>query len=293
MSIHIRELTTLADFALAEGFQRDEWGMPVQSVVPDHVLLTAQKNGGIVLGAFATGGAADGGDGPMIAYLFSFIGREADGQFKHCSHQLAVAPAYRGQGIGTRMKLYQRELALAQGIKLMTWTFDPLERRNALMNIHLLGGISATYLPNLYGPMQNGLPMALPSDRLLVRWELDHARVLQRIASIHARRPMAQLVQQYRMAGAVLLNPPETDPSGGLLPRPCATSLAPQATTLLVAIPAQMRRIREQDHELALAWRLHIRAVLGGACAAGYTITDMLADGEIGYYVLQQDGTRE
>ncbi len=287
MNSHIRELTTLADFALAEAFQRDEWGMPVQSVVPDHVLLTAQKNGGIVLGAFATN-QTDAGDAlPMIAYLFSFIGREANGQFKHCSHQLAVAPTYRGQGIGTRMKLYQRDLALAQGINLITWTFDPLERRNALLNIHLLGGISTTYLPNLYGPMRNGLPMALPSDRLLVRWELDQARVLQRIARIHTRLPMAQLVQQYRTAGAVLLNPPETDTGPDLLPRPCAAPLAPQAATLLVAIPAQMQRIRAENHELALAWRLHIRAVLGGACAAGYTITDALADGEVGYYVLE------
>lgn len=220
----------------------------------------------------------------MIAYLFSFIGREANGQFKHCSHQLAVAPTYRGQGIGTRMKLYQRDLALAQGINLITWTFDPLERRNALLNIHLLGGISTTYLPNLYGPMRNGLPMALPSDRLLVRWELDQARVLQHIARIHTRPPMAQLVQQYRTAGAVLLNPPEITSEW---PRPCAAPLAPQAATLLVAIPAQMQRIRAENHELALAWRLHIRAVLGGACAAGYTITDALADGEVGYYVLE------
>lgn len=284
MKIAIRELATHAEFAAAELFQRDVWGMPERGIVPAHVLLTAQKNGGVVLGAYDLA-APD--PQRLIAYLFGFIGLDQAGQFKHCSHQLAIDPHYRGQSIGTRMKLYQRELVLQQGIGLMTWTYDPLERRNATLNLHRLGGVCNTYLPNLYGDMPDALNAGLPSDRLLVVWHLASSRVQQR--SEHGIPAMAWSVQQWRAAGAAILNPVQPSPTG--LIAPASTLHAPHGQAVLVVIPAHFRRIREQDPPLALAWRMQIRGLLEQAFAAGYTATDLLRDGELGYYVLERDWT--
>ncbi len=286
MIIAIHELATHAEFAAAELFQRDVWGMPERGVVPAHMLLTAQKNGGVVLGAYDLA-ASD--PQRLIAYLFSFIGLDQQGHFKHCSHQLAVDPHYRGQSIGTRMKLYQRELVLQQGITLMTWTYDPLECRNATLNLHRLGAVSKTYLPNLYGEMADALNAGLPSDRLLVAWHLASPRVQQR--SERGMSPPARSVQQWQAAGAVLLNP-VLPPVAGLI-APAGTLHAPHGPTVLVAIPAHFRRIREHDPQRALAWRMQIRTLLEQAFAAGYTATDLLRDGELGYYVLERDWTGE
>lgn len=287
MDIDIRELATHAEFAAAEAFQREVWGMPDRSVVPAHMLLTAQKNGGVVLGAFDP--ATPAAPVRLLAYLFGFVGLTEDGQFKHCSHQLAIDPQYRGQGIGTRMKLYQRELVLQQGITLMTWTYDPLERRNATLNLHRLGGVCNTYLPNLYGDMNDALNAGLPSDRLLVQWHLASPRVQQRAATA----PVPATRHALLAASAVLLNPVSLPQPPARLPQPATTLHTPCGQTLLVAIPAHFRRIRTADPPLALAWRLQIRDLLQQAFAAGYIATDMLRDDDLGYYVLEQDGTSQ
>src|SRR3970282_1162763 len=102
---------------------------------------------------------------------------------KHCSHMLAVLPEYRDQKIGYRLKLAQREAVHEQAVRLITWTYDPLESRNANLNINRLGGIVRTYKRNHYGEMQDGLNAGLPSDRLLVEWWITSNRVKQRLSS--------------------------------------------------------------------------------------------------------------
>ena len=149
------------------------WDLPDVEVVPLHVLITAAKNGGLLLGAF---------DGETLAgFVFGFPGLTPDGKLKHCSHMAGVHPAYRDRGLGYSLKLAQRLHVLAQGIDLITWTFDPLETRNATLNFHKLGAICNTYLPNLYGEMHNGLNAGLPSDRFQVDWWIASERVAQRL----------------------------------------------------------------------------------------------------------------
>ena len=179
----IHPLSTHGEIRAVEQLQREVWGLPDVEVVPLHVLLTAAKNGGLLLGAF---------DGATLAgFVFGFPGLTPDGKLKHCSHMAGVHPAYRNRGLGYSLKLAQRQHVLAQGIDLITWTFDPLETRNASLNFHKLGAVCNTYIPNLYGEMRDGLNAGLPSDRFQVDWWIASERVAQRLEQPPSGSPSA------------------------------------------------------------------------------------------------------
>ena len=178
--ISIRALKDAAEFQQCEELQRRVWGMGDLSVVPLHLLLTAHKNGGLVLGAF-------GEQRTMVGFVFGFLGMTDQGQVKHCSHMAGVLPEYQGQQIGYRLKLAQRAHVLAQGLALATWTYDPLEGSNASLNIGKLGVICRTYLPDVYGDTGIQLHLGLPTDRFEVEWWVCSRRVEERLESRHDR----------------------------------------------------------------------------------------------------------
>src|SRR5258705_13331011 len=137
--IAIRIPHTTTEYEQIEAVQRDIWMMHDSTeVVPLHVLVTAQKNGGLVAAAY------DEQD-QIIGMLFGFAGLTADLKCKHCSHLMGVLPGLRRQSVGQSLKLFQREYILNQGLDLVTWTFDPLEGVNASLNIAKLGGIVRTH----------------------------------------------------------------------------------------------------------------------------------------------------
>ncbi len=165
--ITIRPLTTHNEIFAVEQLQRDAWGVPDIDVVPLHMLITPPRHGGLLLGAF---------DGERLAgFVFGFLGLTADGRLKHCSHMAGVHPDYRDHGVGYSLKLAQREHVLAQGLDLITWTFDPLETRNAALNFHKLGAVCNTYIRNLYGAMRAAINAGPPSDRFEVAWWIRSA----------------------------------------------------------------------------------------------------------------------
>lgn len=132
-----------------------------------HILRRA-GNGGQVLGAFH--------DGLMVGFALAMIGIHGQRIFLH-SHMAAVLPKYQNQGVGRQLKLLQRQDALARGIELVEWTFDPLELKNAHFNFVRLGAIARRYIPNCYGITSSPLHAGLPTDRLLAEWWLDSERV--------------------------------------------------------------------------------------------------------------------
>jgi predicted GNAT superfamily acetyltransferase len=264
MTIEIRPLATYAEYMACEALQRAVWGE--FGVVPHHLLLTAQKNGGLLLGAFDA--AAPGA--PMIGFVFGFLARDARG-LKHASHMAAVLPAYRDARIGERLKWAQREHALAQGLARMTWTFDPLISRNARLNIRKLGAVCGTYLPNLYGPEPEDPAGELPSDRFQVDWWLSSPRVAARLAGGHAELSAAELRKAAPLAN----------------PDPLAPAALPAAGRLLIQIPADIEALKAADMPKARAWRYQVRALAQAAFAAGLTVTDYARDGEVGLYLLE------
>ena len=275
--IAIRELQSLDEVRHAEQIQREIWKMPGDlEVVPLHLLVTAQKNGGLLLGAF---------DGDrMVGFLFGFLGRTATGAFKHCSHMLGVLEAYRGQGIGELLKRHQRAFVQRQGLDLITWTYDPLERANASLNVHKLGAICRTYLRNVYGDLRDDLNQGLPTDRFEVEWWIG-----REWARPHPG-PALQTPGDLLALGLLPVVEVHTNAAGWLEPRDWRQA---DAAGLLVETPPRFQALKAQDMALARAWRLLTRDVFEAYFAAGYTVIDFLSVEDEGrqrcFYVLKRE----
>ncbi|MBI3404975.1 MAG: acetyltransferase [Acidobacteria bacterium] len=168
--ITVRHCHGLAEFERCVQLQLDVWGGAEIDAVPLPVfVIVAEEMGGQVFGAF------DGGR--MIGFTLAMPGLHGLEPHLH-SHMTAVLEPYRDKGVGRKLKLFQRDDALARGIPLVEWTFDPLELRNAHFNIVRLGAIVRRFLPNHYGVTTSPLHAGLPTDRLLAEWWLDspHAK---------------------------------------------------------------------------------------------------------------------
>ncbi len=187
--IGMRECRGLEELEACVQLQIEVWGYADGDVIPRRVFLVAQKIGGQVIGAFDTGelaSAEQGNAASMVGFALSLPGVKPTGpdgrvaSYLH-SHMLAVREGYRNAGIGRRLKLAQREDALRRGITRMEWTFDPLEIKNAFLNIRRLGAIVRRYEPNFYGSSSSRLQGGLPTDRLVAEWWMDSARVKTRL----------------------------------------------------------------------------------------------------------------
>ena len=170
--------------------QVETWGYNDGDVIPRRLFIVAQRIGGQVIGAFE-------GE-TMVGFAMSLPGVKAAPAspvpYLH-SHMLAVKPHYRNSGIGRKLKLFQRDEALARGIRRMEWTFDPLEIKNAFLNIHRLGAIVRSYTPNFYGVSSSRLQGGLPTDRLHAEWWMDAERVKAILkGSPHARPEIQETI---------------------------------------------------------------------------------------------------
>jgi predicted GNAT superfamily acetyltransferase len=224
----------------AERLQMAIWGADQTWVAPSHVLYIAADSGGIVMGAYK--------DGVLVGFVLGFLGRHED-RLYHASHMLGIHPAYQLHGIGAALKWRQREEALGQGLDLMTWTFDPLEARNAYFNLHKLGAIARVYREDLYGAMTDDLNRGLPSDRLMIEW---HLRRLSGPLSL-PEPPVSLLVSHGSW--------PEIQP-------------VQEGRPLTVFIPRHMQEIKRRDPKAALRWRLAVREALTWAFSRGYVARD-------------------
>lgn len=226
-AIVLRELSGMAELKQSEEVQRAVWG---QDDPPDNadLMLALQSAGGLVAGAFQ--------GGRMVGFLLAFP--TATPGMQH-SHRLAVLPEARGQRLGARLKWFQRDWCLARGIGRVRWTFDPARRTNARLNVLELGGEAGVYLRDHYGPMA-GINAGLPSDRLLLEWDLESPAV---------------------QARALGLAPP------------------PIAPALRVPIPEAIEAQVATDRAAALAARLSLREALEGAFARGLRIRGLDPDG--------------
>src|SRR5215467_11650906 len=173
--IQVRKCATLDEFQACVQLQREIWGEQDLEVEPATMFVVAAHTGGQVLGAF------DGSR--MVGYTLAVVGVRNGVAYLH-SHMTGVLRDYRDKGVGRMLKMFQRDEALSRGIRLIQWTFDPLELRNAHFNLNRLGAICREYLPNLYGLTTSPLHRGLATDRLLVEWRLDSARVVAAIQNL-------------------------------------------------------------------------------------------------------------
>jgi predicted GNAT superfamily acetyltransferase len=201
--IVIRECIGLDELEACVQLQIETWGYDPGDVVPRKTFLVAQKIGGQVIGAFDAGTPsatpatfASGSPESLVGFAFSLpgvkTGQSEPKAYLH-SHMLAVKERYRNRGLGRQLKLEQRREALSRGIRLMEWTFDPLEIKNAFINIHKLAATVSCYREDFYGLSSSRLQGGLPTDRLLAEWRLDSPRV-QRI--LEGRPAVSQIIEE-------------------------------------------------------------------------------------------------
>jgi predicted GNAT superfamily acetyltransferase len=166
--IVIRSCRGIEELRACVALQKEVWNFSDAELVPLRMFVVAEKVGGQIMGAFE-------GD-CMVGFALSIPGSRSGHLYLH-SHMLAVRKEYRNHGLGRRLKLFQREEALARGFELIEWTFDPLEIKNAFLNIEKLGAIARRYNINQYGITSSPLQGGLPSDRLIAEWWLKSKRV--------------------------------------------------------------------------------------------------------------------
>jgi predicted GNAT superfamily acetyltransferase len=194
--INIRLLHSVSDFKLCVQIAREVWSDDDLETEPSTTFVIAHHTGGQVLGAF------DGDSLVGFTKAYLALHDHTTTPYFH-SHMAAVLPAHRDRGIGRQLKLAQREDALRRGIRLIEWTFDPLETKNAHFNLNRLGAISRRHIPNFYGITTSPLHRGMPTDRLLVEWHLESPRVIAAInqlspnpspcpAHIHLPHPVAR-----------------------------------------------------------------------------------------------------
>lgn len=182
--IEIRPCSGYAELDACVDLQGEVWGYDERDIIPRRLFVVAQRIGGQVFGAFTS--PSSQASSHMIGFAMALPAwashRPGQNPLYLHSHMLAVSYGARNTGVGRRLKLAQREEALSRGITRMEWTFDPLESKNAFLNIHRLGVIIRSYSPDFYGPSSSALQAGLQTDRMHAEWLLDSDRVVGTIA---------------------------------------------------------------------------------------------------------------
>lgn len=273
-SIHIADLSTIDDFRRVVALEHAIWGYTdAGDVVTVPVFIITMKRGAILLGAF------DGDD--MVGFSWSIVGMK-DGRATQWSHMTGVLPEYRG-GLGYRLKLAQRERALARGYDLIEWTFDPLQALNAHFNLKKLGAVVEEYAVNFYGESTSALHKGTPTDRLVAAWRIAEPHVARRVD-----QPQMESARSHEVAEAPLVNP--TLPEGAWRAA-TKVDLDREDRRLWVEIPVGFTDMQQRDAALALRWRLQVRDVFQAYLGRGYRAVDFMLrrDEGFGRYLLARN----
>ena len=289
MILIIRPIDTPDLIKEVAGVEADTWGMKPGETVPDHVLTAIAREGGLLLGAYD--------DEQLIGFTLGWLGtvtieegRPATDQLKLVSHMTGVISGYRDRRIGYQLKLAQRDWALKRDLDLITWTYDPLESRNAYLNLHLLGCICQTYFRDYYGEMSDEMNQGIPSDRFRVDWWIRSRHVEGRLENITDQGEGSKVPKAVIPPDGQILN--AADFGSRSMPTPSEKPDHPLESRILIEIPADMQNIRQQDHHLALAWRLHTRSLFEEAFSGGYQVIDLIyirGDQPRSYYLLEKE----
>ena len=274
-NIIIRDIEQFSEMRDVESLQKEVWECDDRDIVPLTIMVATRELGAILVGAF---------DGQtLIGFAYSFVGRE-EGRIVHHSHMLAVRPTYRNVNLGYKLKLAQRDRALAQGITRMTWTFDPLQSLNAHFNFAKLGVIADAYKINFYGETTSSFlhQIGNGTDRLWVTWKLDSSRVHERLRTSDQSR--TSNLELDRNACLVQVGPNN-------MPQRCQSFEVAGQKDVSIEIPAEINALRRERAELATAWREATRWAFSKALASGYQIEDFCGASRnyqsVGVYLLR------
>jgi predicted GNAT superfamily acetyltransferase len=282
--ISIRDLRTIEDLTQLQAVEKEVWGMTDEDAIPLTLAIASKAAGNIFVGAFARERAHPPSKEKLdkakaerersekdktereklVGFAFGFLGRE-HGQTTIHSHMLAVLDAYRHLDLGARLKLAQRERALAMGVREITWTFDPLQSRNAHFNFSKLGVLAESYKVDFYGPETSSLLHRNGTDRLWVRWLLESRRVRERTSGNNGR---AETLDALRLLAPLV----RFDGKGKPVRAELGEALARERVN--IEIPGDILAVERADMALAREWREAARWAFRESLKAGFFVVD-------------------
>ena len=272
--IEIRDLTTIEEFREVVGLEREIWGYTDSSdMVGVPVFIFTVHRGATLVGAFS--------GQRMIGFAYAVVGMKG-GRPMMWSHMAGVLPECRG-GVGYRLKLAQRDRALAQGYDLIERTFDPMQAMNAHFNFAKLGGVVEAYAENFYGESTSALHRGTPTDRIVLSWRISAPHVVRRLDQPSALRARAHEVNEAPVANTTGLE--------GKWRKTTNIDLAIGERRVWIEIPTGFTEMQQQAPELALAWRMDVRRMFQHYLAQGYRAVDFVLQRDAGFgrYLLAKD----
>lgn len=239
-------------------FQYKIWGE--KNVTPYPYLIASIHNGGLIIGSFL--------HEELVAFCYAFPGYK-NGESYLVSHMMAVSTALRNNGIGFQLKNIQKEWALKQGYNKIVWTFDPLESRNAYLNICKIGGYVKTYLPDHYGSMEDEMNKGMPSDRFLLEWDLKNQRKKE-----HVPENVDSLIQLHK---------------NSVIPMKVKDEIVWDANYYKVPVPSDIHIIKKEDFSVALKWRTLLAYCFQKLFKNGYMVVDFhKSEKLVNYYIVKK-----
>ncbi|MFD1739459.1 GNAT family N-acetyltransferase [Bacillus salitolerans] len=269
--ISYRRLEELEDINQAVRLQAEIWGLEVVSPQPQ--LVASIHHGGVVIGAFT--------DHQLVGFCYGFAGYK-DKEVYLISHMTGILPDYQNAGIGYQLKIQQREWAIDYGYKKIVWTYDPLEIRNGYFNICKLGAYSKHYIPSYYGEMNDKLNKGLPTDRLLIEWDICSKRAEA------ALRGAFKNQTETNYESLLSFHQNSDDPT----PLQHEILVKENQGGYRVPVPSTIQLIKKQNPNVAHKWRYAVRHALHEAFSKGYMITGVQRelDSKIHFYILEKRG---
>ena len=258
----IRPFETVDQYQECVVLQEETWGSGFSERVAPAILKVGRILGGVSAGAYDS-------DDRLVGFVFGLTGVR-DGEVVHWSDMLAVRPCARDAGLGRRLKSYQRDEVMALGIEKMYWTFDPLQSRNAHLNITRLGAVIREYRVDMYGQTDSPLHRGIGTDRFVPVWQLSTERVAGRLADdpLHVFDPTTVRDEAVQIALEASFS------SDGPSPRPGPVNATLESDWVRIDIPSDMDTLMEVDLHLAQAWRVATREALTHYMGTGYEVRE-------------------
>jgi len=273
--IFIRDLKTIEEFRQVIDLEREIWGYTDSAdMVGVPVFIFTVHRGATLIGAFEPGGK-------MVGFAYAVVGMK-QGRPMMWSHMAGVLPAFRG-GLGYRLKLAQRDRALAAGYDLIEWTFDPMQAMNAHFNFAKLGGIVEEYEENFYGESTSALHKGTPTDRVVLSWRINAPHVVRRLEQPGELRARAHEVSDAPVANTTRME--------GEWRKTTKIDLTIDDRRVWIEIPTGFTEMLQRAPDRALAWRIDVRQMFQHYLSKGYRAVDFVLQREAGFgrYLLAKD----
>lgn len=272
--VRIRRARERADFEACVRLQREVWRLADVEITSAIQLVATTWAGGLLH-------LAETAEGEPVGFAYAFPALRGGAPHLH-SDMVAVRPEYQKRGVGVRLKWAQRADALEAGVTLLTWTYDPMQALNANLNLRRLGAVGAEFLPDFYGVTTSELHHGLPTDRLLVRWDLNAPRVQERAGRAELPRsvpaPVLPRINEVKWQAGW---PVSSDPRLDL-----------DAPELLLEIPPEWNVLCQAAPRVAAVWQDKVRRAFQAYLGRGYVAADFAPTEEGGrrrpLYVLKK-----